>query len=71
MKTYHEGQFIADGEIYKLREDGKCMVVYSHFDMGCKARIKLLQDDGRWMTVGYFSELSQAMQCYFTNYAKV
>lgn len=68
MKTYTEGQFIAEGEIYKLRKDGKCMVVYSHFDLGCKARIKLLGDDGRWMTVGYFSELSQAMIAYFSKY---
>ena len=71
MSDIREGSHIAAGEVYKLREDGKCMVVHCQHDMGCKARIRLKQENGSWMTVGYFPDLIQAMQVYHTQYAHV
>ena len=53
-----------------MREDGKCRVIYKKWDLGMKGRIQVKDENGDWLTVGYFPELIEATQCYYKNYSK-
>ena len=68
-----EGQYHGGlcGYVYKLRDDGRCMVLHCPSDLGSKARICLMSDGNRWKTFHWFPDLISAVMHYFQHYAHV
>lgn len=64
-----EGKHFRGGVIHKIREDGRCIVLDCSQDLGCKARILLLQENGSWLTAAYCADLPEAMLTYAKKYA--